>query len=70
MTSIEKAANLIIKFSVQLPYYTKKDNMRKSTICALICVEETLQATLMYTGNLNPTWKYWNDVKEELLKLQ
>lgn len=70
MTVVEKAAKLITQFSVQLPYYTKKDNMRKSVKCALICVEEILQAIPMYTGNLNPTWKYWNEVKEELLKLQ
>lgn len=23
----------------------------------------------MYTGNLNPTWKLWNDVENEIIKL-
>ena len=76
MKATEKAASLIVKFSAQLPYYTKKDNMRKSVICALVCVEEiidqwkyidTYLADLR--GELNPNLKYWYEVKEELLKL-
>lgn len=37
--------------------------------CAIIATEEVLKAIPMYTGNLNPKWKYWNDVKEEIEKL-
>ena len=71
MTVTEKAANLIMKFSVQLPYYTQKDNMRKSVICALICVEEILEhcKELPIGGIYEGTKDYYLKVKEELLKL-
>ena len=36
--------------------------------CALITVNEILAAIPMYTGNLNPKWKFWNEVKLELTK--
>ena len=36
--------------------------------CALIAANEILDNTPMYTGNLNPKWKFWNDVKLELEK--
>lgn len=34
--------------------------------CALVTVEEILNKTPMYKGELNPEWKFWNDVKKEL----
>ena len=36
--------------------------------CALITVNEILANTPMYTGNLNPKWSFWNEVKIELTK--
>lgn len=29
-------------------------------------VNEILSNTPMYTGNLNPKWKFWNDVKANI----
>jgi len=29
-------------------------------------VELIIEETPMYTGNLNPNWQYWNEVKNEL----
>lgn len=37
--------------------------------CALVCVNEIMKEVPMYTGELNPRWKYWSDVKEEIQKL-
>ena len=34
--------------------------------CALNTIDEILQAIPMYIGNLNPTWKFYSEVKEEL----
>lgn len=36
--------------------------------CALITVNEILQNLPMYTGNLNPKWSFWNEVRLELTK--
>ncbi len=32
-------------------------------------VDTMIESQPMYTGELNPHWKYWNDVKQELEKL-
>ena len=65
MTSKEKALDLQHRMKDCL----YSDGLVDAKQCALICVEEILKAIPTYTGNLNPNWKYWNDVKEELLKL-
>lgn len=36
--------------------------------CALILANEMLENIPMYTGELNPKWKYWTDIKIELEK--
>lgn len=41
-----------------------------STVFALAAVEEILNALPMYTGNINPTWKFYDEVKEEILNRQ
>lgn len=41
----------------------------KSIECALIAVNELIENTHMYIGNLNPKWVYWNDVKKILEEL-
>jgi hypothetical protein len=33
-----------------------------------MAVEEILSTIPMYTGNINPSWSYWDEVKEELEK--
>ena len=65
MTSKEKALDLQHRMKDCL----YSDGLVDAKQCASICVEEILKAIPMYTGNLNPTWKYWNEVKQELLKL-
>ena len=29
-------------------------------------VDNIIEVIPMYTGNLNPKWKYWNDIRNEL----
>lgn len=36
---------------------------------AIIAVQEIIKVIPMYTGNINPDWQFWNDVKSELEKL-
>ena len=36
--------------------------------CALITVNEILVNTPMYTGNLNPKWSFWNEVRIRINK--
>ena len=68
----EKATELIEQFCTldeydavnDIPIYTHNTKQ-----CALICCEEILKEIPMYTGNLNPKWKYWQEVKEEITKL-
>lgn len=38
--------------------------------CALICVDEILSTVPMYTGGLNPLYKFYQEVKQELLNLK
>jgi len=37
---------------------------------AIICIEQMISITPMYTGNLNPKWKYLNEVKTEIEKYE
>lgn len=67
MTAKQKAIELFnkfnkIKMSVSVPLQKKRANQ-----CALIAVNEILKVTPMYIGNLNPLWKFWEDVKNELI---
>lgn len=43
--------------------------MNQAKECSLLHVDEILKEIPMYTGNLNPRWKFWNDVKDELNKM-
>jgi len=47
-------------------YEGEEMKMGRAIQCALYCCNEILKAIPMYTGNLNPTWKFWNAVKAEL----
>ena len=68
MTPKEKANELIEE------YLSLNDNFNKPIItdeqdavkCAIVAVDEILKAIPMYTGNLNPTWKFYNEVKQQL----
>ena len=68
MAPKEKANELIEE------YLSLNDNFNKPIItdeqdavkCAIVAVDEILKAIPMYTGNLNPTWKFYNEVKQQL----
>lgn len=68
MTPEEKAIDLVQKFEGLVPKpFDGERNIRLSDsvkLRSLICCNEVLKALPMYTGNLNPTWKYWDDVKK------
>lgn len=76
MNPKEKATELIEKFKDMVnPYIgsgmlsnTHDDNaiLWQSKKCALVVANELLANTPMYEGNLNPRWKFWNDVKSEI----
>jgi hypothetical protein len=72
-TEKEKAEELVNKFSPILPWYTKLDNLRKSKQCALICVDEIIEALKDSTDFIfeetSPQWEYWQKVKTKLQKL-
>ena len=72
MTAKEKATELTEKY---ICYVAEGNGMQPHVIkyrakqCALICCEEILKEIPMYTGNLNPNWNFWQEVKEEITKL-
>lgn len=69
LTPEEKAKEIRNKFSNQIVMANASEWSEPSKQCALIAVDEILKAIPMYTGNLNPTWKYWDDVRKEIGKL-
>lgn len=60
MTPEEKAKDLVQTFQGAC------GSFGNAVYGATLCCDEVLAALPMYTGNLNPTWKYWNDVKSEI----
>lgn len=61
MAPEEKANELVEKMKggcCKCPFDSKE--------AALTCCDEVMKALPMYTGNLNPTWKYWSDVKDQI----
>lgn len=72
MKAKEKSKQLISKYSPKLPFYTEKDNLNKSKECALICVDEiinTISLDFIRCNNRMQTVTYWQEVKEEIIKL-
>lgn len=74
---VEKKANeLAKKFSPHVnPYIgsgmlsnTHDDSAIEwqSLQCAIIVVDEILVLTPRYSGNINPIWQFWNEVKGKL----
>lgn len=73
MKAKDKAKEIYEKFSPLADFWDcrndvplDEDNAKE---CCLILCDEILKEIPMYTGNLNPKWKFWNDVKEEINKL-
>lgn len=52
------------RYGVSRKVTTYRDNEAKQ--CALIATNEIIENIPMYTGNLNPKWKYWDDVRTAL----
>lgn len=76
MTAKEKAQELILTYlMIKIEgivvegggWAGMNQNMAKK--CAIICCDEALRIVPMYVGALNPSWKYWNNVKSEIEKL-
>lgn len=63
MTPKEKAEELIDKFTWHPRSVISMSRAKQS---AIICVDEIIAETAMYTGNLNPKWEFWNEVKKEI----
>ena len=63
----EKAKELIKKFGLKFPM-ASPDNFicKQAKECALIATNEVIDNIPMYTGNLNPKWKFWDDVRTVL----
>lgn len=76
LTPKQKAADLVDKFldhawaDLELKGDEYSKSLRDSAKqCAIIHVDEILKEIPMYIGNLNPRWKFYNDVKDELQKI-
>lgn len=65
MTPQDKAKELVEKFGGKHVEFEKL-----SIQCALICVDEILSSVPMYTGGLNPMYRFYQEVKQELLNLK
>ena len=79
MTAKEKAIRLVDRFKADTVIYTWDDDGYKVDIetslqnaknCALICVDEILKSHYkVLIGVMPKTDKYWQEVKQEILKL-
>ena len=64
MTPKDKAIELVSKFR-EYTYDWPKDN-KLAKKAALLCINEMLVITPMYTGDLNPMWDFLRNVKKEI----
>jgi hypothetical protein len=60
---IEKFVEPARKYKLKRPLFSER---RQALEAAIICVDQVIEVIPMYTGNLNPKWKYWNEVKNHL----
>jgi hypothetical protein len=70
MTSKEKANDLVEKFSKHAKYWDcfwdEPLNERHDVQCAIIAVEEILKTMVWNQGVEDPTYCYWQEVKQHL----
>ena len=77
MTPKEKAIELLHKFcSTTEGFYKSKKNIKNAKQCALIAVDEIIEATNMYQYGINNSLEhipakivkhpYWQEVKQEI----
>jgi hypothetical protein len=70
-TPKDKTKQLTQKYEIAITHFGRDEQRRlKETIeCAKIAVDEVLANINMYEGSLNPKWKFWVEVKQELEKM-
>lgn len=69
MTPKEKAVEMYNKCLLYINTENRTDLRIGAKGCCGIWVQEILKEIPMYTGNINPKWEFWNNVKEELQNL-
>lgn len=67
MTPIKKAIEILEKY--KLLDYNSNLCIKKSKLCALICVDEILLNEKNNHSVLDKTTDYWQEVKEEINKI-
>ena len=65
MSANEKATELVLKFSSLLPFYSEKDNLMESKICALTTVNEIIKE-FEYNSLKDEMQGYWQQVIKEI----
>jgi|TARA_R110001592_G_scaffold255196_6_gene518731 hypothetical protein len=64
------ANDLIEYFAANADKLNQPTRYTYDVFCALKVAETTRDNLPMYTGELNPKWKFWNDVVSEITKQQ
>ena len=64
------ANDLIEYFAANADKLNQPTEYTFDVFCALKVAETTRDNLPMYTGELNPKWKFWNDVVSEITKQQ
>ena len=64
----EKAKELIEKLLLFQPLIPDYDREGQANQCALICVDEIIQALKYHTWQNNKLIEYWKQVKQEINK--
>ena len=73
----QKAKELIEKFNSLLPYYTHNDNTNTAKQCAILCVDEIINASPtnplkgsyieLYSDMIDESIVFWQTVKQEII---
>ena len=69
MSPKDKARELVNKFYKLQIKNRKNPNWEDAVEQAEFLCDQVLSVIPMYTGNLNPKWKFWDETKNQLLKL-
>lgn len=65
----DNARAIVDKFYKLQVKNRKNPNWKDAIEQADILCESLISALPMYTGNLNPKWKFWKETKEQLKNL-
>lgn len=78
MNPKEKAEELLKEFLPHAMFYIhdltppskmKQEQKENAIECALICVKQIVEELYLYLDEDAVTFEYWNEVKDEILKL-